>query len=84
MGDSVDTACQHTIIKTENFMGFQTAGRSHKLQPVDELLLTLCKCRHNFPEEDLASRFDIHQTTVARIFASWMEAMDACFAEVPL
>ena len=84
MWDSVEMASRNTTIKTENFMGFQKAGRSRKLQRVDELLLTLCKCRHNFPDEDLASRLDIHQTTLARIFASWMEAMEASFAEVPL
>ena len=40
------------------------------------------KLRHNFPEEDLAHRFGVHQTTVSRTFTSWMEALDACILEV--
>lgn len=84
MGDSARSACRHTVIDTEHFTGHKNIGRRRCLEPQDELLLTLCKCRHNFPEEDLANKFRIHQTTVSRIFTAWMETLDACFAEVPL
>ena len=84
MGDSVQSACRHTKKDADNFSGHGRGGRKRKLCPRDELLLTLCKLRHNFPEDDLAQRFNIHQTTVSRIFSSWIETMDACFKEVVL
>ena len=64
MGDSVQSACRHTKKDADNFSGHGRGGRKRKLCPRDELLLTLCKLRHNFPEDDLAQRFNIHQTTV--------------------
>ena len=41
---------------------------SRALSVEDELLLTLVKLCHNFPESDLALRFGISQSTVSRIF----------------
>lgn len=84
MGDSVHSACRHTTKDADNFSGHGRGGRKRKLCARDELFLTLCKLRHNFPEDDLAQRFNIHQTTVSRIFSSWIETMDACFQEVNL
>jgi len=45
------------------------------LQQTQELLLTLMKLRLNLPEEDLAYRFGIHQSTVSRIFRKWVCVM---------
>lgn len=69
---------------TANFVGLDKRGRSRSLQPEDELLLTLCKLLHDFPQEDLANRFDIHRSTVSRIFSSWMELIEAVMDEYPL
>ena len=62
MGDAIHNACRHTTADTTNFTGLQ-GGRKRALKP-DEPLLFLMKLRHNFPEEDLAHRFGVHQTTV--------------------
>lgn len=83
MGDAVHNACRHTTADTTKFEGHH-GGRNRALQPLDEFLLVLMKLRHNFPEEDLAQRFGIHQTTVSRIFSSWIEAIDACISEIDL
>ena len=81
---AVWSACRHTIMDTTNFEGLCRCGRKRYLKPEDELLLTLCKAHHNFPEEDLGKRFRIDQSTVSRIFTSWIEAMDACISEVDI
>ena len=54
------------------------------LKPEDELLLTLCKLRHNFPQDDLAKRFGLHQSTVSHVFSSWIETIEACMDEFHL
>ena len=84
MGNSVRSSCRHTTIETEHFHGLAPGGKQRALLAEDEVLLTLCKHRHDFPEEDLASRFCIHQATVSRIFTSMLEVMDSCFSEIDL
>ena len=44
-------------------------GRS-TLTRKDELFMVLCKLRHDFPESDLASRFNVSQPTISRIFSN--------------
>ena len=39
-------------------------GRERKLSVEEELLLTLCKLWHGFPESDQSARFSVSQTTV--------------------
>ena len=46
-------------------------GRS-TLTREDELFMVLCKLRHDFPESDLASRFNVSQPTISRIFREWV------------
>ena len=84
VGRSAREACRHTIRDTRNFTGLDPRGRKRILAAEDELFLTLMKLRHDFPEEDLAMRFSIDQTTVSRVFSAWVETLDACFAEVPI
>ena len=74
--------------ETAKFAGLHK-GRKCPLQPLDELLLVLIKLRHNFPEDHLAHRFGIHQTTVQEClslsfknFSLWIEALDACILEI--
>ena len=58
----------------------RTGNRS--LSPDAELLLTLMKLRHNFPELDLAQRFSISQSTVSRIFSTWTLCLYHTFKEI--
>ncbi|KAF3842487.1 hypothetical protein F7725_024438 [Dissostichus mawsoni] len=41
------------------------------LQPIDEFLLFLCFLSVGLKERDLANRFNVHQSTVSRIIATW-------------
>ncbi len=83
-GESRQEACRHTVFNTDNFQGLDKRGRKRILKPEDELILTLCKLRHNFPEGDLALRFGVHQSTVSRIVSCWTEILEACIDEFPL
>ena len=52
--------------------GRDSRGPNRRRARKEELFLTLCKLRHNFPESDLARRFDVSQPTISRIFRTWM------------
>ena len=67
----------------QNAIAMFVTGIDH-LRSEDELLLTLCKLRHNFPQDDLAMRFCVNQSTVSRIFSCWTEILEACVNEFPL
>lgn len=53
--------------------GGRTAKTMKKLSPANQLLLTLVKLRQNFPNKDLAYRFDISACMVSRIFLTWIQ-----------
>ena len=38
--------------------------------------MVLMKLRLNVPQQDLAYRFDVSQSTVSTVFLSWMTVMD--------
>ena len=59
-------------------------GRFHKLTPVNEFFLTLCRLRLGLREQDLAYRFQISQTTVSRIVTTWVNFMYYKFKEIPI
>ena len=84
IGDAARESCRHNVRDTSAFDGHDSRGRKRKLKPEDELLLTLCKLRHNFPQDDLAMRFCVYQSTVYRIFSCWTEILEACVNEFPL
>ena len=84
VGDAAQESCRHNVQDTSTFDGHDSRGRKRKLKPEDELLLTLCKLRHNFPQDDLAMRFCVNQSTVSRIFSCWTEILEACVNEFPL
>ena len=71
IGDAV-----HRLVYTgtgdEEHEGRDSRGPRRSLSVEDELFLTLCKLRHNFPEDDLAARFMISQSTVSEIFRTWV------------
>ena len=84
VGDVAQESCRHNVLDTSTFDGHDSKGRKKKLKPEDELLLTLCKLRHNFPQDDLAMRFCVNQSTVYKIFSCWTEILEACVNEFPL
>ena len=45
------------------------------------MLLTLCKLRHNFSQEDLAMRFGVNQSTMSRSYSCWTKILEACINE---
>ena len=55
---------------------------NRSLSPDAELLMTLMKLRHNFPELDLALRFSVSQATVSRIFSTWVLCLYHTFKEI--
>ena len=48
------------------------------------MLLTLCKLRHNFSQEDLAMRFGVNQSTMSRLYTCWTKILEARINEFPL
>ena len=50
-------------------------GRSRSLRPIDEFFLVMCRLRQGFPEEHLAHLFDVSESTVSRIFITWINFM---------
>ena len=62
--------------------GAQSTAR--KLSLDDELLLTLIKLQHNFPESDLSNRFAISWSTVSRIFATWVLCLYSTFKKISI
>ena len=83
IGDAV-----HRLVYTgtgdEEHEGRDSRGPRRSLSVEDELFLTLCKLRHNFPEDDLAARFMISQSTVSRIFRTWVLCISHSFQELDI
>ena len=68
----------------EDFLGKDQRGRPRTLSMENELLLTVIKLRHNFPESDLGNRFGITQSSVSRIFAAVLKCMYFTFQELDI
>ena len=47
-------------------------GRRRKLKPVEEFFMVMCRLRRGFAEHHLAHLFGVSQSTVSRIFISWI------------
>ena len=47
-------------------------GKPHKLSPLNEFFLMLCRLRLGLFEQDLAYRFQLSQSSVSRIFSTWI------------
>ena len=67
LGDAVNTMLYAYDVPDDHEGKEYTRG-ARALSVEDELLLTLVKLRHNFPESDLALRFGISQSTVSQNF----------------
>ena len=59
-------------------------GRNRKLSPEDEFLLVMVQLRAGLFEKDLAYRFDISQSTVSRIWITWINFIYLQFQTLPL
>ena len=66
----------------ESYDGLHNRQSTRKLSQEDELFLTLCKLRHDFPESDLATRFHVSQPTISRIFQTWVLCLCYSFQEI--
>ncbi|XP_065195428.1 uncharacterized protein LOC135827887 [Sycon ciliatum] len=85
--DQLRCGCQDMCFATKvpaDFLGQDSRGRRRALVYEDELLLTLVKLRHAFPESDLALRFGIDQSTVSRIFSTYIRCMYFSMKEVDI
>ena len=47
-------------------------------------MLPFFKLRHNFSQEDLATRFGVNQSTMSRLYSCWTKILEACINEFPL
>ena len=59
-------------------------GRPRSLSPMDEFFLTLVRLRLGLLEDDIAYRFGVSQSTVSRIFTSWINFMYLQLKQIPL
>ena len=57
-------------------------GTPRSLTPKDEFFLVMCRLRQGFPETHLADLFNISQSTVSRIFITWLNFMYLRFGSV--
>ena len=64
------------VITVLGFVEPHIKRKSKTLTPFQELIMVFMKLRLNVPQQDLAYRFDISQSTVSRIFFSWMTVLD--------
>ena len=59
-------------------------GKPHKLSPLNEFFLMLCRLRLGLYEQDLAYRFQVSQTTVSRVCSTWINFCYSKFKEIPI
>ena len=59
-------------------------GRPRSLPPLEEFFLTMVRLRLGLLEQDIAYRFGISQSTVSRIFATWINFMYHQFKRISL
>ena len=52
-------------------------GAVHELVPSQKLLLVMMRLRCNFPQNDLACRFKVEQSSVSRILNQWIPMLKA-------
>lgn len=59
-------------------------GRKRSLEAREEFFLVLCRLRRGFAEKHLAHLFHISQSTVRRIFLSWINYLYLKFGQVSI
>ena len=83
IGDSAERM-DYSGVADSSHEGRDNRGGTRKLSQKDELFLTLCKLRHDFPESDLAARFQVSQPTISRIFRTWVLCLSFSFQEIDI
>ena len=85
LGDSVNKL--HYWASTSSAVEAQTKsskGRKRILPPLEEFFLMLVRLRLGLLEQDLAYRFHISQSTVSRIFSTWINLLYLQFKQIPI
>ncbi|XP_069591013.1 uncharacterized protein [Ranitomeya imitator] len=62
----------------------EMSAESEAMPQIDQFFLFLCKVRQGFHDQDLAVRFKISQTRVARIVITWAHYLYLVLSEIPL
>ncbi|XP_041966785.1 uncharacterized protein LOC125303093 [Alosa alosa] len=82
----------------ENMVGWSQAQRlkhtsgevlrqgfsASKLSTMDQFFLFLCRLRQGFPEQDLATRFHVSQSTVSRVCVTWVNFLYFMLGSLPM
>ena len=84
IGDSGENMDYSGIARSTHEGRDSSHGSGRKMSKENELFMTLCKLRHNFPESDLAARFNISQSTVSRVFRTWVLCLAYTFEEMDI
>ena len=82
-------ACFTFLVPAVSMLSYEdhiklTKGKPHKLSPLNEFFLMLCRLRLGLYEQDLAYRFQISQTSVSRICSTWINLCYYKFKELPI
>jgi hypothetical protein len=60
------------------------AGRPRTMLLIDELFMLLMRLRQNFPEQDLAERFRITESSVSRKLLTWISLLYIILGSIPI
>lgn len=70
------------VYANEKDAGHEKSGPKRKLQPVDEMFLTLVKLKQGSANQDIAERFKISDRHVSRIFTTWVKFMHGALMSI--
>lgn len=76
------TQMQRHSSNTENIKF--NAIRNESLPLMNQFFMFLCRVRQGFPEQDLAIRFNIHQSSVSRILITWSNYLYTMLGSLPI
>lgn len=62
----------------------QSKSKPHKLSPLNEFFMMLCRLQLRLYEQDLAYRFQVSQPTVSRICSTYINFCYCKFKEIPI
>ena len=71
-------------LKQANFEVIRQGFSASELSTMDQFFIFLCRLRQGFPEQDLATRFHISQSTVSRICVTWVNFLYYMLGTLPI